>query len=856
MALRPSSESNQESSAGGDTPLLPHHLPPLPSKRSVLATLGALVFALAIMQFVLAIAHESMALGVAHALRSLDVRAVNSGIEQLALGSDAVHTDLALSLIVAVRPRGLAIAGPLGEWLYAAFPVLFASPSLALPSTWISAVFARGSSLPALYLTRSIVEMLLIVIGACLVRAGLKPRARRYLSALAPLNLSWLALFGLYLQAQAILAILRTTPSTVELERMGAGVLVKQVLAVYNPGMYTILSITLSLLIIVCGFGVVPVCAFLLRSAKRAWAVIHARCSAREITPPERSTPRSLPASFQQRLAGFGLMLIVAALLPRSMYAETNIRSIQSRTSAQNVKPQSTIVRKAPPVVEVKALALATATPTARPVSAPTLAPVAVKSPTVSPTPTRRPPSVQRTAPSAIVRVYWSPAFKRYVLTNRDGELFTVRAVNYNTHYTYLPEDEHRRILQRDFKKMRDAGANVITGLATYDETTLTVAEEYGLGVVMPFLPDLNGDYTDPAYREQVKQEMGVYVKRFENYPALLMWNFDDEPIHNMLERLRRPMAQVQAFSDFQFELAEYAYRHDRYHRPSWLKEPRDWNLDIIEATVKQARERAAIPGAYIADPKQYVILARSAYGAPVDIVDWLPKLAYKIEIEMDMPFAVGEYGVVGIAPSERAYHLAEILKEAHRNTRIGSGVYTYGPFQPNPSDPTPPEIAAQLQLVDENAIPIDGAWDKLAEVWQAQQVEQKANRNRSPIPLAAQEFAHAVEQWGGYPASGPIQEGARIKQFFVEGKREGRSLAYQLAWNADSHVVEFMPVESVIFNELGEYTLGGKVLQAYMEEGGYARFGAPTSNFEELRGDGERIKMQEFSRGWRIVVE
>ena len=372
----------------------------------------------------------------------------------------------------------------------------------------------------------------------------------------------------------------------------------------------------------------------------------------------------------------------------------------------------------------------------------------------------------------------------------------------------------------------------------------------------MPFLPNLNGDYTDPAYREQVKQELGAYVKRFENYPALLMWNFDDEPIHNMLERLQRPPEQVQVFSDFLFELAEYAYRHDRYHRPSWLKEPRDWNLDVIEASVKQARARAAVQGAYVADPKHYAILARSAYGAPVDIVEWLPKLAHKIEIEMDMPFAVGEYGVVGIAPSERAYHLAEILKEAHRNTRIGSGVYTYGPFQPHPSDPTPPGIAAQLQLVDENAIPIDGAWDKLAEGWQAQQAEEKANRHRSTIPLAAPEFAKVVEQWGGYASSGPIEEGARIKQFFIDGKRDGRAMAYQLAWNADSGVVEFTPVESVTFDELGAYTLGGKVLPAYMEQGGYARFGAPTSNFEELRGDGERIKMQEFSRGWRIVVE
>ena len=75
----------------------------------------------------------------------------------------------------------------------------------------------------------------------------------------------------------------------------------------------------------------------------------------------------------------------------------------------------------------------------------------------------------------------------------------------------------------------------------------------------MPYVLDLSGDYLDPIFRARAKQEFTAFIKRFENYGSLLMWNFDDEPLDNMIVRLRTPPEQVAAFSDFLLELAEHA---------------------------------------------------------------------------------------------------------------------------------------------------------------------------------------------------------------------------------------------------------------------------------------------------------
>jgi hypothetical protein len=676
-------------------------------------------------------------------------------------------------------------------------------------------------------------------------------------------TLSWPAAFGLYLQAQGIWDILRLMPSRPEVESMGLGFLARNLLSERGEPsqwlIYQAIPLGLTLVLILFGLCFLPV-------VERLWRLIRSIGAARSSrgrfsAPAGRGEVRSNPAPFRGVLIAFGLMFALAGLMPRSLFAKANVGFVQPKRSAHPAERPSLVVRKTPPAAGQVYALISSATPTATP--APTLTQARTEAllvPTPAPTPTPRPIKFEQLrADRTMVQVRWSPARAHFVLMNKNGELFTIRGVNYNTHYTQLPKEEQLRILRRDFMQMQQAGVNVVTGFGSFDETTLQVAQEYEIYVIMPFVPDLNGNYLDAGYRDQVKQEFAAFIKRYENYPALLMWNFDDEPLHNMAERLQRPADQVQAFSDFLFELAEYGYETDRFHRPSWLKEPRDWYLDILDQSIQKARNRARSESAQkrpVSDPNQYVVLARSAYGAPLDIQDWLPKLTTNIERGLDMPFAVGEYGVLGIDPAERSYHLVQILKEASHDSSIGTAVYTYGPFQPHPNDLTDPGTANQLKLVDENGNPSDDSWAKLSEVWLAQQAEEKTHRLRSSIPLAVPAFQAVFEQSGGYPSSGPIEEDLVIRQFFVEGKKDGHPIAYVLSWNGATDRVEFIQVDRVVFNELGDYSLSGLVLQEYMKNGGYARFGSPVSDPRPLQGDGSRLIVQEFAKGWTSAQE
>ncbi|MGE5265319.1 MAG: hypothetical protein ACM3S0_18225, partial [Acidobacteriota bacterium] len=643
-------------------------------------------FGLAVMALVGAVLHETFMFGIASHLRQVDVDAMTEQIHALPFDTDVVHTHLVLSTLTAVRPRGIAVAGLPGELLHSTFPSLFLNPSHTAPGAAISAVLSRGSSLPALFVTRVIVEMLLIALGALCVRVGIRSGRGGYLLQYPGFALSWLAAFGLFLQAQATMAVITMTPTAPELAYMGIGVIVDNLLfgntREYKGLVDQVLPAAITLIVIGVGFSIVPVLGWMGRAIKRVWTAFHLWNAG---TGWQNQKRQPTAAMRQPLLAGFLLMLALAAVLPTNLLARTNQRYTQPNGRAQSAE-NTRAPAKPSPVPDEIAFA-ATETPTPLPIALPSAAATATALPTVAVTPTETPApmpvTVERsTEEPRVIQLHWSPARAHFVLTNAKGELVMLRGVNYNTHYTTLPKEEHVRILRRDLGQMRAAGVNLITGYATFNEVTLEVAQEYGIFVVMPYVLDLNGDYLDPKYREQVKTEFTAFIRRYENYASLVMWNFDDEPVHNMQERFQRPPEQVQAFADLLFELSEHAYETDRYHRPSWLKEPRDWYLDIFEKSIQRARKEAqdlAAEGKEIPDPSRYAVLARSAYGTPLDINEWLPKLDAKIEGELRMPLAIGEYGVLGMGAQDRGFHLAEIWNEAHDNSVLGSAVYTYG---------------------------------------------------------------------------------------------------------------------------------------------------------------------------------
>jgi hypothetical protein len=831
------------------------------------------------MAIVGAILHETFVFGVASQLRQLDIDALTEKIHALPFDTDVVHTHLVLSTLTAVRPRGIAVAGPPGELLHSIFPSLFLNPTHAVSGAVISAVLSRGSSLPALFGTRAIAEVLLIALGSLCVRTGIRSRRGGYLVEHPRFALSWLEAFGFFLQAQATWTVIKMTPTAPELDYMGIGVIVDNLFPGNNGLVDQVLPAAITLFVIGVGFSIVPVLGWIGRAIKRAWIAFPSRRSG---AGWENEKRHPIVATRQPRLAGFLLMLALAAVLPTNLLAQTNHRYTQPNGPARAAEKAKLPPKPGPVPDEIAFAATATATATALdpetsptvtplpaltgalPVTTPSATPPATTLPTVAAasttTPTPMPVAIERsTEEPHVIRIHWSPARAHFVLTDAKGELVMLRGVNYNTHYTTLPKEEHLRILRRDLGQMRAAGVNLITGYATFNEVTLEVAQEHGIFVVMPYVLDLNGDYLDPKYREQVKTEFTAFIRRYENYASLVMWNFDDEPVHNMQERFQRPAEQVQAFADLLFELSEQAYETDLYHRPSWLKEPRDWYLDIFEKSINRARKEAqdaAAEGKEIPDPNQYAVLARSAYGTPLDINEWLPKLDKKVEGELRMPFAIGEYGVVGMDAQDRGFHLAEIWSEAHDNSVLGSAVYTYGPFQPDPGDPTPPDIAAQLMLVDENGTPVDDAWERLSQLWLAQQAEEIANGRHSSIPLGAPAFQNLYDRFGGYPSSGPIKEDNKVRQFFMEGKQASRTIAYVLDWDGSTEPATFEATDHVVFEELGNFVLTGEFLKEYIERGGYGRFGAPINSPHGIKRDGREYTAQDFAKGWTLIQE
>src|SRR6185437_9802054 len=89
---------------------------------------------------------------------------------------------------------------------------------------------------------------------------------------------------------------------------------------------------------------------------------------------------------------------------------------------------------------------------------------------------------------------------------------------------------------------LREAGVNTITGWDSdkgydqdkFDELTLTLADDYGLGVVMPLNLPPDGNYEDPGYVADLLDQARAKVERFKDFPALRMWGVGNEVFWEM----------------------------------------------------------------------------------------------------------------------------------------------------------------------------------------------------------------------------------------------------------------------------------------------------------------------------------
>lgn len=289
-----------------------------------------------------------------------------------------------------------------------------------------------------------------------------------------------------------------------------------------------------------------------------------------------------------------------------------------------------------------------------------------------------------------------------------------IKGLNYNVNYTQMELDKKLLLHRRDFQIMHDAGVNAIVGWGIYDEATLQVAEEFGIGAIMPFDLDPRGPYENQDYRNQLKSDFREYVQRFRNFTAVWGWNpGGDELLYRMESDEHRTTDKLQIAADFELELVLLAQSIDPNHF-NLIKEPRDWYIKYLSTAI----QRANLPNL-----GSNLIYGVNVYGRCADIELALTNAKLTLTDQLGLSMLVSEFGPFDSLRAERATNYASIWDLVTRLSDLGGMVYVFGPDQPNPgvSNPYDPItlLPNEYSMVDMNGAPIDNSLAELAMRWQ-----------------------------------------------------------------------------------------------------------------------------------------
>lgn len=380
-----------------------------------------------------------------------------------------------------------------------------------------------------------------------------------------------------------------------------------------------------------------------------------------------------------------------------------------TQTQATITTPSATITPSAPP----------TASPASTPnASEATAVPSPISPGTPSPTltPVNLTPSVSlhtksQTSKVEIRRI--GDAFAFIV----DDQPVIIKGMNYNVNYTALTDETKRRLHRRDFQILHDAGVNAIVGWGVYDEATLQIAQEFGIGVIMPFDIDPKIAFDNQHNRDQIKSDFRQYIERFRNSPAVWAWNpGGDELLYRMKTDEQRTIDKLQAAADLELELATLANTIDPNH-VSVIKEPRDWYIRYTEESLRKFRSQ---PNSL--DPSRYLIFGVNVYGQVDDVATNLSITKSSIGERLGLAMLVGEFAPFLAPWSDRPANYADMWDVVYRFSNIGGFAYAFGPDQPNPNVRNPYDpltlLPSEFSLVDMNGKPIDDSLSALAGRW------------------------------------------------------------------------------------------------------------------------------------------
>jgi hypothetical protein len=637
----------------------------------------------------LAVVHEVVVLAIARTTSWLAWVALHwDALRSLPL--DPIYTGAMLSTLGGIEPRGLALAGPIGQALYEWWPTTFDPPALVAHGSWASAIIAPGATLVSRWVCGVGADAVLVAIGLVAVRF-----ARR--------GSPWLAVLGAIVQAQvAATHLIDLPPELHDVEAAGVPFAIAMVTSGDVRGgprvSQALAALPEHVRDVTLGLGLVALAYVPAIAAVLAYLIVRTVVRARarpprwfRMRPPRRSgysAPPSRRASLAGlaalpsrvvRLAGLVTVGLIVAISPVGDLTDAKTRFLDAPDSDDYVAEW-----------QLDSAAGVLASPV---VSGPGGGIVGVEpGPPNSPTVQREP---------SVVSVTGSGYRFQYAV---NGSPRIIRGIGYNVRYRHLGESERVGRLDRDFAKLRDAGVTTVFGWepSEFDQTLLDAAQRHGLGVAPPFELDPYADYSDPFICDRITRDTLAWVRKYRDHPAIRMWAIGNEVLHKLVYPSWMPIRsdpaweeRARAFARFYVKLIDQVHAVDPLH-PVINRDAEDAYLTWLRDEMGGGeRRRWFIYGVNSYTPRLSEIVAR-----------W-PRHGW------DVPLLVSEFAPGGMSPADRPSGFRSMWKmiRGANGWVIGGAVYAW-------TTDGPEEVDRVFGLVDAEGNPVDGSFAAIRDLY------------------------------------------------------------------------------------------------------------------------------------------
>jgi hypothetical protein len=304
--------------------------------------------------------------------------------------------------------------------------------------------------------------------------------------------------------------------------------------------------------------------------------------------------------------------------------------------------------------------------------------------------------------------------------------------MGYNPTYATaeVPPDRRLALLRRDMRAMSDVGVNLVLGWepGVFDEELLRAARENDVWVMLPFELKPEWNYADPKQRLEIMGSAAAWVRRYRDYPSVVMWGIGNEVTLEMDDAQRRD------FADFYVGLFEMVRALDPT-RPVILREAEDVFAPYLAAAFAQRQGIVIEPTATATqfDPDAVIDpdaeIPTPVPPTPMPIVTAPEGFVYGVNFytdrigpaltdwvettRLDAPLFVSEYAPAGMSRVQRPggfVHMFGLIQGVGPRV-IGSAPYTWTTAGPEAVD-------AYFGLVDEEARPVDATLEQVARLY------------------------------------------------------------------------------------------------------------------------------------------